>query len=66
MELTLVNQRITSPVNQDYRRPSVGETVEFTEIEAVTEVRSNRSFVEANTQAVSLLHLKKRMRNTHI
>jgi hypothetical protein len=58
MELTLVNQRITSPVNQEQRRSFVGDAIEFTEVETVPEVRSNRCFVEANTTAVSLLHLK--------
>jgi len=57
MELTLINERNTSPVALD-RRQNVTEEVEFTEVTSVQQEHKVRSFVEANTTPVSLLHLK--------
>ena len=58
MQLLRVNQRNTTFITPDVRRPLDHEYVDFAEVTSVTEVRSTRSFVEANTIPVSLLHLK--------
>jgi hypothetical protein len=58
MELQLVNQRNITPVPVSEWNQSETEGSEFVQVSDVTEVRSNRSFVEANTTSASLFHLK--------
>lgn len=59
MELQLVNnQRILTPVIRNERLQQDTEEVEFVNIPEIPQQQSTRSFIEANTTPVNLIHLK--------
>ena len=58
MQLQMVNQRNTMQTDPEEMRLLETQYVEFKEVSDAPEEMSTRSFVEANTSPVSLLHLK--------